>query len=754
MDLDDAEFLLEGVNSRLLPDDLVFRNGEEPRTLQQLREDVRLWVGPRAKVIRADKIRNPATQKRTVWQLLEPTHKDGSHSLVKRRAVEAGVDADKLRDAELADNPKEAILQAHIALVNEQVMKKSMRTVRAMAGGAVLRDLERELVEVRVDAATQNHYLLISVFAEPEPGFMIKCLSGFAESIRAFQAEVAVEVARQALDGHASPDSDGGPSSRPGSQGTAGGVMTHSGDLVPAPAPALPVATLAQRIVDLDFVIEGTKEAIKKDALRKRRGVLERRLAELKDDKQEKVEVVVAQPWARGLGEAPKLLKDMTPFMGGSVGVLLVYDQEQQVRLGVTEMGDPEPGEHRDGVSAAQRMLDKHAVSMMRIWQLAEPEHVAMALTGTRFNRDGYEAERDEARGWLQQWAKIGWDLQEAVEKLWQGERDVGRLKRGHSPAWVTLVLPLLQLILNLDVGEVRIVEPEPEPELAPAPAPVSFLWSTSGRPVARVPSVITTPPQSPTAARAGDRSRRATRSKDLSCRIKADIGRSGGSKGATAALFAAEETINNARGAAPMLTADDIRRNIRRPELRLAHAVARGDCEAVAAILEVEVGAAIGSSQDPLQPDWTPMHAAAQRGDVEILRALIRAGASPDAVDELTGTTPFLWACYCGHDTCVREMLLDGAPTPGSLQLNWEIPGPNLDRHLTKDDVGRTGLMLARLQRHAAVVETLLMHEASLVTEAKRERWYRMSRGEQETLEKDYGVHAPPTALSTALEA
>ena len=138
-------------------------------------------------------------------------------------------------------------------------------------------------------------------------------------------------------------------------------------------------------------------------------------------------------------------------------------------------------------------------------------------------------------------------------------------------------------------------------------------------------------------------------------------------------------------------------------------------------------------------------LHQAAQRGDLEILRLLIHYGASPDAVDDLTGTTPFLWACYCGHADCVKEMLQDGDPTPSSQQMNWSIAGPNAHRHLTKDDVGRTGLQIARLNRHHEVVEVLLMHEAQLKTEEKRKRWYYMSRQQQETLAEDYGVQGPP---------
>ena len=64
--------------------------------------------------------------------------------------------------------------------------------------------------------------------------------------------------------------------------------------------------------------------------------------------------------------------------------------QEQRIRLGVTELGDPVPGEDRDGVSGPQRMFEKHRHSFTRIRQLAEPPERAMALGhGIRFNDDG-----------------------------------------------------------------------------------------------------------------------------------------------------------------------------------------------------------------------------------------------------------------------------------------------------------------------------------------------------------------------------
>jgi hypothetical protein len=763
IDLDLAPENLLDLLDQPVPPTLTLRNGTElAPTAEELRADAHEWVGPRTKVIREDKVRDPHKKQLTIWQLLRPVHKTLKLSMLRRRAAEAGVGAEALRTAEGKACPHEGILALHIAWLAGDGSPSSPRT------RSELQHLRLDLAAVKLKARTDGHFLLVCATSAPAPGITIQRLEGLAQSVAAFQSQVARGIARQLE--RAQPDqcqdTDDGTGSRlgtPRGAGAGAGAGAQLGSLAGLPAQVgAPVATIAQRIVDLDVAIESAKDAINQDALRRQRDVLETRLVELTADRPACQAAAEQQvPWARGLDEPPKERKDLGPRAGGAV---LVYDQEQQVRLGVTEMGDPVPGEPRDGCSAAKRMFDKHAVSMTRIRQLAEPEPLAMALNGVRFNNGGLEAEREEARGWLHQWARIGWDVTAAVELMWQGERQPSKLSDACAER---LARPLLRLILNADIGEVRrhplsdAASPEggaANEQLAPtAAAAYAMRKGDIAKSALHSPSAfIPTPPASRRSHKPGghgsaadkqpnvaaDGSRRAWRSKDLRDRITDDLWRLQGSKAATEALFAAEDTINAARSKAPMLTAEEIRRNIRRPELRLAQAVARRDQAAVVQLLES--GAKLEAC-DPLQPGWTPLHEAAQRGDLEILRILINHGASPDAVDDLTGTTPFLWACYSGHAECVKDMLQDGTPTPSSQQMNWSIAGPNAHRHLTKDDVGRTGLQIARLNRHHEVVDVLLMHEAQLKTEAKRKRWYYMSRQQQETLAEDYGVQGPP---------
>ena len=737
-------------------------DGADVRGAAELRSHAVEWVGPRTRVIRADKVRDPRSKRLTIWQLLSPLHKATNLAVLRRRAAEAAVEPAALRAAERAARPAEAILQLHIERV------AGAESPRSAGRSSALHELRRDLAAVQLEARTSGHYLLVCATSAPAPGIAIQRLEGQAASGAAFQQQVAREVARQLEQPPAGQPAD--------AADDAAGRLGDAGALYPtvpttgAEAHAesglreLPVTTLAQRVVDLGVAIEAARDAGKKDALREQRHALQRRLGELHADRRPGEAPPPAPPWARGLEETPE---EQKKHRAG--GVVLVYSHEQQVRLGVTEMGDPLPGEPRDGCSAAKRMFDKHAASMTRIRQLAEAEPLAMALEGSRFNSGGLEAEREEARGWLQQWARIGWDVRKAVELMWQGKRDFSKLARACKDG---LARPLVQLILDADIGQVKR-QPESDvparvsaevasaadEQLARTAAASHAAWPGGiARSALHSPSAfIPSPPSSRRSQQrglqgaaavsyrssgAGDRSRRSLRSKDLRDRISDDLGSMDGSQAAKQALFAAEETINTARGMAPMLSADEIRRNIRRPELRLTQAVGRRDHAAVVQLLEA--GANLEAC-DPLQPGWTPLHQAAQRGDLEILRLLIHYGASPDAVDDLTGTTPFLWACYCGHADCVKEMLQDGDPTPSSQQMNWSIAGPNAHRHLTKDDVGRTGLQIARLNRHHEVVEVLLMHEAQLKTEEKRKRWYYMSRQQQETLAEDYGVQGPP---------
>jgi hypothetical protein len=57
----------------------------------------------------------------------------------------------------------------------------------------------------------------------------------------------------------------------------------------------------------------------------------------------------------------------------------------------------------------------------------------------------------------------------------------------------------------------------------------------------------------------------------------------------------------------------------------------------------------------------WTPLHRAAAHGHVEILDALLRAGADPNAFNQRQ-STPLHLAAWSGHTLAVRQLLMGGA--------------------------------------------------------------------------------------------
>ena len=74
-------------------------------------------------------------------------------------------------------------------------------------------------------------------------------------------------------------------------------------------------------------------------------------------------------------------------------------------------------------------------------------------------------------------------------------------------------------------------------------------------------------------------------------------------------------------------------------------HAAAGGGAEGLAAFI------------DPRPP----VIAAAARGDLAALDALLAAGADTEARDEVHGSTPFLWACDEGQLECAQALAAAG---------------------------------------------------------------------------------------------
>ena len=68
----------------------------------------------------------------------------------------------------------------------------------------------------------------------------------------------------------------------------------------------------------------------------------------------------------------------------------------------------------------------------------------------------------------------------------------------------------------------------------------------------------------------------------------------------------------------------------------------------------------------EPRDPSWTPLHTAAQSGDVDAVRRLLADGADPNAREAGDNTTPLHWAAAAKHVEAVRALLDAGADVHG----------------------------------------------------------------------------------------
>ena len=102
---------------------------------------------------------------------------------------------------------------------------------------------------------------------------------------------------------------------------------------------------------------------------------------------------------------------------------------------------------------------------------------------------------------------------------------------------------------------------------------------------------------------------------------------------------------------------------------------------------------------------NWTPLHWACYYGHLEIIRALLDAGADPEAKAD-DEATPLHWACLQDQVEAARILLLEaGANT------------------VAKTDKGYTALHFACYRGHLDVGKALL--DASADIDAVTNRWY-----------------------------
>ena len=124
----------------------------------------------------------------------------------------------------------------------------------------------------------------------------------------------------------------------------------------------------------------------------------------------------------------------------------------------------------------------------------------------------------------------------------------------------------------------------------------------------------------------------------------------------------------------------------------RVADAAMKGDAATVRALIVrgEDVNAAQGDGM-------TALHWAARRGDVDLIRMLLTAGANVGATTRLGGYTSLLMASRLGHAAAIEALVAGGADVNRA------------------DTNGTTPLMLAAASGRADAVKTLLTHGAKV---------------------------------------
>jgi ankyrin repeat protein/catechol 2,3-dioxygenase-like lactoylglutathione lyase family enzyme len=91
-----------------------------------------------------------------------------------------------------------------------------------------------------------------------------------------------------------------------------------------------------------------------------------------------------------------------------------------------------------------------------------------------------------------------------------------------------------------------------------------------------------------------------------------------------------------------------------------------RGDRDEAQRLVRLDPALARASVPDAPHPGWTPLHAAAQQGRLDIVRLLLEHGADVDARESGDNTTALHWAAARGEKDLVQTLLDAGADVHG----------------------------------------------------------------------------------------
>ncbi len=199
------------------------------------------------------------------------------------------------------------------------------------------------------------------------------------------------------------------------------------------------------------------------------------------------------------------------------------------------------------------------------------------------------------------------------------------------------------------------------------------------------------------------------------------------------------------AAAAAPAIAADSA---------DIVAAAEAGDSDAVRGLIRTGADASAASADGT-----TALHWAAYNGDAELARTLLRAGADPDGQNDY-GATP-LSAAALAADTVLIEALLDGGADPDLANADGQTPlmvvarsgnvdaarallKAGADPNATEQWRGQTALIWAAAQGRPDMVALLLEHGAGPDARGKVNHWESQVSGEPRAQYREMGGLTP----------
>ena len=191
MDLKPGTNLLD-----LLESDVAVRADMAPHELDAARSEARSWIGWRAKVRLSDVLHDPTTEKRSIWQLLEPVRKGKKKeevraklALIRRTAaaeLAAGPDKGQQPDSDEEEEPDaEAALAQKLQRVSSAELRSRAEAVSVEAAEIAALPWDTWAEEERL----AGHFILMraseieAASEDPQAHISLECVEG-AEDVR------------------------------------------------------------------------------------------------------------------------------------------------------------------------------------------------------------------------------------------------------------------------------------------------------------------------------------------------------------------------------------------------------------------------------------------------------------------------------------------------------------------------------------------------------------------------------------------